>query len=217
MAARDRVYTLRHHYGEGDDMTDHYGEGDDMTESGQTPPGWYHAQGDPAGSERYWNGDAWQGEPRPAQTHQLATPNLASGGARIGAALIDVVIGIVLFFVFANTASSDGSFSVSLGTGGVAALFLWGIVSSVVMVALLGGGPGKLALGLRIIRADDHVTPPGWPTALKRWAITLVQLIPLLGGLVQLVLSILSLVWIFSDDEKRSIYDRIGGTRVIKT
>jgi uncharacterized RDD family membrane protein YckC len=187
-----------------------------MTESGQTPPGWYHAQGDPAGSERYWNGQAWQGEPRPAQPNQLGTPNLASGGQRVGAALIDVVIGIVLFFIFADTSSGNGSFSANLGAGGLAALFLWGIVSSVVMVALLGGGPGKLALGLRIVRADDHVTPPGWPTALKRWAITLIQLIPLLGALAQFVLAVLSLVWIFSDDEKRSIYDRIGNTRVIK-
>lgn len=26
-------------------------------------PGWYHAQGDPAGSVRYWDGHAWRGEP----------------------------------------------------------------------------------------------------------------------------------------------------------
>lgn len=28
-----------------------------------TTPGWYHAQGDPEGTQRYWNGTQWQGEP----------------------------------------------------------------------------------------------------------------------------------------------------------
>lgn len=28
-------------------------------------PGWYHAQGDPAGTERYWDGSAWTEGPRP--------------------------------------------------------------------------------------------------------------------------------------------------------
>lgn len=27
----------------------------------QPPPGWYFAQGDPPGTERYWNGAAWEG------------------------------------------------------------------------------------------------------------------------------------------------------------
>ena len=32
----------------------------------QMPPGWLHAEGDPAGTERYWDGSAWQGDARPA-------------------------------------------------------------------------------------------------------------------------------------------------------
>lgn len=35
-----------------------------MTDSG-VPPGWYHAEGDPPNTERYWDGSAWQGEPQP--------------------------------------------------------------------------------------------------------------------------------------------------------
>lgn len=31
-----------------------------------TPPGWYHAEGDPPGTQRYWNGSEWQGEPQQA-------------------------------------------------------------------------------------------------------------------------------------------------------
>lgn len=29
-----------------------------------TPPGWYHAEGDPPGTQRYWDGFAWQGGPQ---------------------------------------------------------------------------------------------------------------------------------------------------------
>ena len=29
---------------------------------GQTPAGWYHAEGDPPGTTRYWDGSQWVGE-----------------------------------------------------------------------------------------------------------------------------------------------------------
>lgn len=34
--------------------------------SASASPGWYHAQGDPPGTERYWDGTAWTEGPRPA-------------------------------------------------------------------------------------------------------------------------------------------------------
>ena len=36
-----------------------------MTDSGSSqPPGWYYAQGDPPGTQRYWDGAQWQGGPQ---------------------------------------------------------------------------------------------------------------------------------------------------------
>ena len=32
---------------------------------GYRPAGWYHAQGDPPGTQRYWDGSAWQSDPQP--------------------------------------------------------------------------------------------------------------------------------------------------------
>lgn len=29
------------------------------------PPGWYPALGDPPGTQRYWDGELWQGDPHP--------------------------------------------------------------------------------------------------------------------------------------------------------
>ena len=59
------------------------------------PPGWYHAEGDPPGSQRYWNGTTWVGEPRDmgaaptAAGHQYGGATLAEPGTRIIARIID--------------------------------------------------------------------------------------------------------------------------------
>lgn len=36
-------------------------------------PGWYHGEGDPEGTQRYWDGAAWRGEPtsEPSQSEQI--------------------------------------------------------------------------------------------------------------------------------------------------
>ena len=36
-----------------------------MSDGSYTPPGWYHAAGDPPGTQRYWDGELWQGNPVP--------------------------------------------------------------------------------------------------------------------------------------------------------
>lgn len=39
----------------------------DGSAKGHPPPGWYHAETDPAATERYWDGLKWVGEPRQAR------------------------------------------------------------------------------------------------------------------------------------------------------
>lgn len=36
-----------------------------MSDSGSAGAGWFHAQGDPHGTQRYWDGNAWVGGPQP--------------------------------------------------------------------------------------------------------------------------------------------------------
>jgi uncharacterized membrane protein YhaH (DUF805 family) len=45
-----------------------------------TPPGWYYAQGDPPGTQRYWDGAKWVGQP---VTQPQAAPPPPSGPAGI--------------------------------------------------------------------------------------------------------------------------------------
>ena len=61
-----------------------------MTDQGSTPPGWYHAPGDPEGTQRYWDGSQWTGEPQPVASAPPpaggAAPPPAPGAAYPGAA-----------------------------------------------------------------------------------------------------------------------------------
>lgn len=84
---------------------------------GTTPPGWYHADGDPAGTTRWWDGTQWVGEPQTPAPDQAAaaapgfgapgfgapamghTPSLASAGARIGGRILDAIVWIVIGFI----------------------------------------------------------------------------------------------------------------------
>ncbi len=94
-----------------------------MSDGQTTPPGWYHAEGDPAGSTRWWDGSQWVGEPQfggqPQATAPTpgmqstpgmeppgswgqggpAVPSLAEPMARIGGRVIDGLIWIVIGFV----------------------------------------------------------------------------------------------------------------------
>ena len=47
-------------------------------------PGWYHAQGDPPGTERFWDGSAWTEGPRPVGGVPSAPPAVPTFGAPSG-------------------------------------------------------------------------------------------------------------------------------------
>lgn len=209
-----------------------------------TAAGWYYAQGDPAGTTRYWDGTQWIGDPVPTPPTGPMGPagapasalNLASPGARIGGRLIDVIIiSIIAIAVFVpviqdlvrdidalGPTPSDADVErivtdaledniARLGIVGLVGLlwdFLW--------VAFVGGTPGKLILGLRVAAANTAKTPPGIGKAALRSLNRLVTLVPIIGGLVGLLVGLASLVMLFSDDQHRTVMDRIASTVVIK-
>ena len=197
-----------------------------MSETPSTPPGWYPAPGDPAGTHRYWDGVAWQGEPQPIQGagapgamgHEGMTPHgqtLATAGQRIGARLIDVVIQIGIGVVVIAAIIGSGVSEFNIGALLVSVVF--GFLYEATMVALKGGSLGKLILGLAVVREGDGVTPPGWEPGIMRWVPSLVGLVPVIGFLISLVIFVLSLVWLFNDPKRQTVYDRIAKTMVIQT
>lgn len=137
----------------------------------------------------------------------------ATVGVRIGAAIIDGILAIavwgVLFVIF------------SPGTTGSGALFFSVVLNIVFFVAFVflissyGATPGKLVLGLRITAEDGQTSPIERGVAAKRMAVNFVSIIPIVGILASLAVAVMSLVYVAKDFERRSVYDRIGGTRVV--
>ena len=184
------------------------------------PAGYYHAEGDPEGTVRYWDGANWSGEPKPLDNQPdlrgsilnpisvdpgLSADNSRYGGLgiRIGASAIDTAIGVVIITPF----------STSVFLSGLALSLYWMVV--VVMVARLGGSPGKLAVGLRVTKIDGVTSPPGDRESVIRTLPGLLGLIPVVGGLISLGIGLISIRYVATDPQRRSIYDRIGGTRVV--
>ena len=125
------------------------------------------------------------------ETVELATP-----GLRLGARLIDIVIGILLTVVVGFI----DPFLLPI---------LVGAAYETCFVALKGQTPGKMAVSIKVVRADSG-TLPGWGPAAGRWVIPAIgyTLLILPGLLVHA-----SLLW---DDRRQGWHDKAVKTLVVK-
>ncbi len=199
---------------------------------GQPAPGWYYAQGDPANTQRYWDGSSWQGGPQPIATPgatnpnpigygggATATANLAEPLARLGARLIDGFIWLFVFIVLA-VAFGGGAASMGnndLGSGAWFAGVLGTLVTSayeVLMVANKGGTVGKLALGLKVVKEDG--SPADLQTAIMRIVTNLIGIVPFIGSFISAIVGLASIVMIFTDARKQTVWDKVAKTIVVK-
>ena len=67
-----------------------------------------------------------------------------------------------------------------------------------------GQTPGKMALGIKVIRTDS--SPVKWQCALRRF----------LGYIVSAMTLFIGFVWVAFDDRKQGIHDKIADTYVVK-
>ena len=151
-----------------------------------------------------------------ARTHDLQPVLLATPGARIGARLVDAEIFSVLWLIIliANVYAFDAA-----DVEGSALPFLFvlvvpvivtGLIYEVVMIATRGQTLGKMAMGIKVVRADNGARP-GAGKSLGRWSLPyLILLIPLLGWLFTL-LCYLSLTW---GRDRQGWHDKAAGTLV---
>jgi uncharacterized RDD family membrane protein YckC len=198
-----------------------------------SPPGYYEAMGDPHGTVRYWDGTQWTTQPMsapPGFKSDAPDARFAEVWVRIGALLLDSVVAMIVLApvmvvwmmdvfrqVDEQRAAGEATFRFETSTPN--SLFLAGLIVAVlqmVMIAYLGGTPGKLMVGLRITADDGATTPPGLARAFRRMLPAFIGIVPYFGGLIGIGFMVMSLVWVNTDPERRSAYDRFAGTRVVR-
>lgn len=200
--------------------------------NGQADAGWYHAEGDPDGTLRYWDGGQWVGEPQyppqpavqyaaqqgapfqpapsgteswpgsPWSGQPMAAQRKAGIGARLVAYLIDVAVAVVPFIVLA-AASGEGGALGGLGALAMIGVFLW---NSVYRQGTTGQSLGKSAMNVTLLSKDDQ-EPIGIGKSLGRALLSWV-----LNGIFPI-----DLIWALFDGQNQRLVDKILNCNVYKT
>jgi uncharacterized RDD family membrane protein YckC len=201
-----------------------------MSDTPQTqPPGWYYAQGDPPGTQRYWDGQKWEGGPQPipgAPQDLTGGPRLAEPINRIGARIIDgiawIIMSVIITVIFGAGAVFSGG-GVSYATAAASGIISVLAISAyeIAFVGTQGATPGKMLLGLLVTREDG--SPPEMRDATMRMAhylglgtlSALAGVVGIVFDLALFVVVIVSLVYLFTDSRRQTVWDKIAKTLVV--
>ncbi|MCP5032027.1 MAG: RDD family protein [Actinomycetia bacterium] len=202
----------------------------------QQPAGWYYAEGDPPGTQRYWDGEQWEGEPVPvlgltdgAKAKITDGPDLAEPIARIGARVIDLVVWLVIGLIVRSVIIGPGGQSpdelaeISYARGAANAVLNTIFVSAyeMAMVATRRATLGKMVLGLEVATLSG--APVDLSVAVRRVVhylglgllISLTGTVGLFFYLVLVLIAIVGLVFLFIDPKRQTVWDKIAGTTVV--
>lgn len=190
-----------------------------MTDSGGSqPPGWYHADGDPAGTQRYWDGAQWVGGPQAAQEAaavdspsygqalqggSATSGNPAQYGSRVIAVIIDGLIGFGIAIGVGIVAFILGQINADIGAilllvGGAIGLILFPLWNSIIRQGNTGQTIGKSKQNIKLV-SDKTGGPVGIGPAIIRY---------FLGGLLTSI-CYLDVLWPLFDEQKKRITDKI--------
>jgi len=134
---------------------------------------------------------------------------------RLGAYLVDLTIMVMIDyaiylapgFVYFAIVGQLGSGEPATNAFAVVVLVLCVMASIAYPICFWrwrGQTPGKMAAGIRVVRADG--SPLGWGAAALRF----------LGYVLNCLTLGLLFVWVAADDRKRGIHDRMAGTCVVR-
>lgn len=148
--------------------------------------------------------------------------DLAAPGARLGARVIDTLIGIGVYVAISLVLVSTGDIEIVdeealySGTASAALLWipplLWGLYE-VSMILRRGQTLGKIVTKIKVIAVDGD-EPPQARHALFRWGVLAVPMIvvPTLGLVVSLAVGI----WFIFDANRQGLHDKAAATYVVK-
>ncbi len=141
----------------------------------------------------------------------VAAPNVKVTGRRILALLIDgILLGIVfgvLSVLFGSASASGGQASASLSGVSSLIFFVIGVLYWVLMEGYLGQTLGKMALGIKVVRADDGKVP-GVGKAFIRNLLRIVDELP--------VFYLVGFIAILASSKNQRLGDMAAGTLVVR-
>ncbi len=214
-----------------------------MSDTGNPPKGWYYAEGDPENTQRYWDGQRWEGYPRPTPKGTLKKlphvedPALAGVYDRIAARILDLFLWVSIFslakiifgvgvidqFLYVipiwpvpDSFSPQVLLSVALGASLIAAY-------EVVLLHTRQATLGKMALEIKVSTKDKKSVD--YVVAMRRIAlfvsIALLSVIPnkpvvVLSSLALYLLGAYSVVALFRDRRSQTAWDKLAQTVVVK-
>lgn len=194
-----------------------------MSEPTTQPAGWYHAQGDPPGTQRYWDGSQWQGGPQPVPgpaapgafgvSPGATSPVRVHGqapaeyGQRVIAYLIDVAVmvgifiaGFVLVAILGAVADALGVLASIATVVGSIGYFVWNFI---ILQGRTGQTLGKKQQGIKLV-ADATAQPVGGGMVLVRYLVAAIM-----SGLTCGLVGLLDLLWPLWDEDNKRLTDKV--------
>jgi len=209
-----------------------------VTEGATQPAGWYYAEGDPPGSQRFWDGSQWVGGPQVApmaagvaegtgvtseNTGFAAPPKVAGNTAHLGrpaefgeravAYVIDAGLSIGAYIAAIVLGVFVGFVSSTLGVVlavvGMLAAFAFTIWNLIIRQGNTGQSIGKQQQNIRLV-ADATGEPAGVGLVFGRYLVAaVISSVSLgLGGL-------LDLLWPLWDEDKKRLTDKMLSLSVV--
>lgn len=159
---------------------------------------------------------AYNNDPYGQDPNRMVPNDRPGAGRRLGATLIDGVIIALISTAITSLVGVDSA-DISAGsmfTTSLVMIIVW-LLARVGSEVAWGASPGKRILGMKVVTADG--SNPDAVASLKRNSWIISQIIPFIGGLVQIGLMIFIGVRIANDPEKRSWFDKLGDLSVVRT
>ena len=126
---------------------------------------------------------------------------IASAGQRLGAFLVDAVISVLVGIAGSAIGSVISGDLVATNT--LASIGYWIVV--LIMVATRGQSPGKMVIGIKIVKTDGRSI--GFGTTLLR---------EIIGKFISSIIILLGYIWILFDGQRQGWHDKIASTYVVK-
>lgn len=193
-----------------------------MSPTSTVAHGWYHAEGDPLGTKRYWDGSHWQGGPRLANSVKSQAKGsefgeTADASARTVARIVDLIVWLVIS-VCVHAALDEplvrGGSGAKWWIAGLITLIVIGTYEVALPLAR-GGTLGKLAMGIGIVSDDGSRLVQ--ESALIRVAPAMLAAIPVFGFYLAVIVALISIPLMFTDKRTQTLWDKLAKTLVVKT